>query len=194
MISTLALWLLFVGYLVLAAFMGGERLLRRTESAKTFRSGNFDKRSTALVGAGFGTGLLLPLALDFPGLFLFPVGLFEGIGAVAIMLAGLGLRVWAAATLGSHYSRTLLVATDRKVVSSGPYARIRHPGYLGSILLWSGFGVLSSNLVVVSLFPIMFMAIYLYRISVEERMLDQEFGDDYAKYRQRTRKLVPLLY
>lgn len=194
MISTFALWLLFVGYLVLATFMGGERLLRRTKSARTFRAGSFDKRSTVLVGAGFGTGLLLPLALDFAGLFLSPINLFEGIGALAIMLAGLGLRVWAATTLGSYYSRTLLVATDQKVVSSGPYARIRHPGYLGGILLWSGFGVLSSNSVIAFLFPIMFVTIYLYRISVEERMLNQEFGDDYAKYRQRTRKLVPLLY
>lgn len=192
MVSTLALWLLFVGYLVLAAFMGGEHLLRRTESAKTFRAGNFDKRSAVLVGAEFGTGLLLPLALDF-GLFLFPIGLFEGIGALAIMLAGLGFGVWAAATLGS-YSRTLLVATDQKVVSSGPCARIRHPGYLGGILLWSGFGVLSSNLVIALLFLIMFVAIYLYRISVEGRMLSQEFGGDYAKCRQRARKRVPLLY
>jgi protein-S-isoprenylcysteine O-methyltransferase Ste14 len=40
----------------------------------------------------------------------------------------------------------------------------------------------------------MFVGIYLYRISVEERMLGEELGGDYAAYRRRTRRLVPFLY
>jgi protein-S-isoprenylcysteine O-methyltransferase len=169
-------------------------LLRKTENARTLKSGGFDKKSTALVGAGFGIGLLLPLGLDAAGVLLFPVGILEGLGALLIMLLGLGLRIWAVVTLGRYYSRTLLVARDQKLVTWGPYSSIRHPGYLGSVLLWSGFAVLSSNLAIMILFPVMFVAIYLYRISVEERMLGQELGDDYARYRQRTRRILPFLY
>ena len=193
MIPIFSLWLL-VGYLVLAVFIVGERLLRQTGSAKTLKAGDYDKKSTALVGAGFGVGLLMPLGLDAAGVLLFPIAPVEGIVALLIMLLGLGLRLWAAATLGRYYSRTLLVANDQKLVTWGPYAKIRHPGYLGSMLLWSGFGILSSNLAVALLLPVMFVAIYLYRISVEERMLGQQLGDDYAEYRERTRRVLPFLY
>jgi protein-S-isoprenylcysteine O-methyltransferase len=110
------------------------------------------------------------------------------------MLLGLSVRIWAAAVLGGYYSRTLLVTKDQKLVTSGPYARVRHPGYLGSILLWCGFAILSGNLVTAASLPFMFVVIYLYRISAEERMLSQEFGAEYAEYRGRTRRLVPFLY
>jgi len=187
-------WFLFAGYFVLVCFIILERMLRKTESAKTFRAGGFDRRSTILVSAGFGAGLLLPLVFAALDLFPFPIGFASGLLGVFVMLLGLALRVWAAAALGGYYSRTLLVTKDQKLVSTGPYARVRHPGYLGSILLWSGFGILSSNLVLVILFPVMFAAIHLYRISVEEHMLSQELGEDYAEYGRRTRKLLPYLY
>lgn len=171
-----------------------ERLLRRTESAKTLKAGSFDRRSTTLVSAGFGLGLVLPLVFAGLGLFPFQMNLVAGLVGLCVMVLGLVLRVWAAAALGGYYSRTLLVTKEQKLVTSGPYARIRHPGYLGSILLWSGFGVLTSNTAALILFPVMFVGIYLYRISVEERMLGEELGGDYAAYRRRTRRLVPFLY
>ena len=110
------------------------------------------------------------------------------------MVVGIELRVWAARTLGSYYTRTLLTTKEQEVVATGPYARIRHPGYLGNILLWSGFGVLSANLAIALLFPVMFVAASVYRISVEERMLAGTLGKDYAEYRRRTYRLVPLVY
>ncbi len=40
----------------------------------------------------------------------------------------------------------------------------------------------------------MFVAAYLYRIRVEERMLIEALGDDYVEYRRRTYRLIPLIY
>jgi protein-S-isoprenylcysteine O-methyltransferase Ste14 len=188
------LFSLLVGYIVLFAFILIEQFLRQTESARTFRTGIHDRGSTVVVAAGFGFGLLLPLTLDILGVGLFTLGFVEELVSLFIMLFGLSLRAWSASTLGSYYSRTLLVARGQKVVTSGPYSKVRHPGYLGTILLWCGFGVLSSNSVTAILFPVMFTAIYLYRISAEEEMLDQEFGDEYSEYRKKTRKLIPLVY
>jgi protein-S-isoprenylcysteine O-methyltransferase Ste14 len=110
------------------------------------------------------------------------------------MAFGLGIRIWAAVTLGRFYTSTLMITESHKVVTNGPYALIRHPGYLGYLLLWVGFAVLSSNLIVVFLLPLMFVVVYLYRISVEERMLTKELGEDYAHYRERTHKLIPFIY
>ena len=141
-----------------------------------------------------GVGLWLPLMLDSLGFSLFSIDLLEGSIALAVMLSGLGLRIWAAITLGKYYSTTLTIAEDHRVITAGPYSRIRHPGYLSEILMWSGFGVLSSNLVIAVLVPVIFVIVLLYRMSAEETMLVGELGDDYVRYQQRTRKLVPYVY
>ena len=54
-------------------------------------------------------------------------------------------------------------------------------------MLYSGFGVLTSKILPV-MFPILFVAVYLYRISVEERMLAKGLGNDYLEYKKRTRE------
>jgi protein-S-isoprenylcysteine O-methyltransferase Ste14 len=111
-----------------------------------------------------------------------------------LMVLGVGVRVWAAVTLGSYYTTTLTMTEGQKVVTAGPYRWVRHPGYLGEILIWTGFGVLSSNLIAMVWLPVMFVAVLLYRISSEEKMLVKELGDDYIRYQQRTRRLIPLVY
>ena len=147
-----------------------------------------------LIGVTLGVGLWLPLIVDILGFALFPIGIVEGLAALTIMLIGLGLRGWAAVTLGGYYTRTLTTTKDHRVVTTGPYAWVRHPAYLGVILLWLGFGVLSGSLVIALVFPVMFVAVYLYRISVEEEMLVQVLGDSYVQYQRRTRRLIPFVY
>ena len=194
LVPSLSLWLLIAGYVVMAAFLIAQESLRRTPEAKTFRRGAFERGSMMLIGVTLGVGLWLPLIVNVLGFALFPIDIVGGLVALAVMLIGLGLRVWAAMTLGGYYTRTLTTTKDHRVVTTGPYSRIRHPAYLGVILLWSGFGVLSSNLVLALLFPVMFVAIYLYRISVEERMLVEVLGAAYVQYQRRTRKLIPFVY
>ena len=185
---------LALGYLLIGIFIAVERALRKNASSKTLQRGNFDRGSTLLIGTSFGIGLLLPVVLDGWGMGLFSFNLLGYMLAIVMMLGGLGLRVWAARSLGSYYTRTLLTTEGQKVVTAGPYARIRHPGYLGDLLLWCGFGVLTSNIVAATLFPLVFVAVYLYRISVEERMLVQTLGEEYSGYRRRTRRLIPFAY
>lgn len=194
MISTLGLWFLLAGYLVTTSFFVVQRLLRKTEGAKSFRGGAFDRGNMLLIGSATGVGLWLPIIADGLGIGVFQITLVEGLAALAVMALGFGLRVWAAVSLGEYYTTALVTTEHQEVVTSGPYARIRHPGYLGEILMWTGFGVLSSNLVLVFLLPVMFLAVYLYRISSEERMLVGELGDDYVQYQKRTRKLIPSVY
>ena len=176
------------------AFLIIQELLRKTPEARTFQRGTFEKGSTLVIGVTLGVGLWLPLILDGLGIALFSINISEGLAALTVMLFGLGLRIWAAFTLGGYYTRTLMTTAGHKVVTTGPYAKIRHPAYLGVILLWSGFGVVSGNLIIAFVFPVIFLAVYLYRISVEERMLVTELGDDYTQYQRRTRKLIPAVY
>jgi protein-S-isoprenylcysteine O-methyltransferase Ste14 len=194
LISTLALWFLFAGYCVIVAFFMIQRLLRRTEGARSFRGGPFDQGNMLLIGSATGIGLSLPLIVDLLGVAMFRINPVEGLVAIAVMTFGLGIRIWAAVTLGRFYTTTLMITEGHKVVTNGPYTKIRHPGYLGDLLIWTGFAVLSSNLIGVLLLPVMFVVVYLYRISVEERMLTKELGEDYVHYRDRTRRLIPFIY
>jgi protein-S-isoprenylcysteine O-methyltransferase Ste14 len=188
------LWFLFAGYSVVIAFFIVQRLLRKTESAKSFRGGAFDKGNMLLIGSATGVGLWLPLIFDLLGVDIIRINLLEGVIGLVFMASGLGIRIWAALTLGKYYTTTLMITENQRVITTGPYARIRHPGYLGEIFLWTGFAVLSSNLILVFLLPVVFVVVYLYRISAEERMLVKELGNDYAQYKRRTWKLVPYVY
>jgi len=194
LILTLNLWLLFSGYLVIVFFFVVQRLLRRSEGARSLRGGLYDRGNMVLVGPATGIGLLLPLTMVFLGVAALPISLAGGVVALAVMVSGVGIRVWAAITLGAYYTTTLMMSEGQKVITSGPYRFVRHPGYLGEIMIWTGFAVASNNLVLFFLLPVMFVAVYLYRISAEERMLVKELGDDYASYQRRTRRLIPLVY
>ena len=189
--SPSVLWFLTAGYLVMVAFFIIQRLLRKTKSARSFRG---DRGNMVLIGSVTGAGLCLPLLLDFLGIAILPIGLGTGLAAIVVMCLGVALRAWAAVTLGEFYTTTLMVTGNQKVVDTGPYAVVRHPGYLGEVLIWTGFGVLTCNLLLIFLLPAIFVAAYVYRISVEEKMLVRELGDAYAQYRRKTWRLLPFIY
>jgi protein-S-isoprenylcysteine O-methyltransferase Ste14 len=194
LLPTLNLWFLAAGYSVILAFFIIQRLLRRTKVARSLKGGVYDRWNMILIGSATGIGLWVPIIADVLGPGVLPISIPLALGALALMVLGVGVRVWAAVTLGSYYTTTLTMTEGQKVVTAGPYGWVRHPGYLGEILIWTGFGVLSSNLIAVVWLPVMFVAVLLYRISSEEKMLVKELGDDYVQYQQRTRRLVPLVY
>ena len=107
--------------------------------------------------------------------------------------AGLGLRVWSMRTLRAAYTRTLRTAGDQTTVERGPYAVIRHPGYLGSLLVWVGFGLTSRSPAAVALVGGLLGRAYERRIAAEERLLERELPG-YAEYARRTRRLIPLIW
>ena len=75
--------------------------------------------------------------------------------------------------LGQSYSRTLRTSPDQVVIQSGPYRFIRHPGYLGSLLIWTGFGLTSGSVPVIGLVAGLLGPAYRFRISAEEKLLRQ---------------------
>ena len=110
------------------------------------------------------------------------------------MSGGIALRVWAIRTLGRFYTRTLRTAPQQELVREGPYRVLRHPGYLGDIVMWAGATLATSNWLVAAVtVPLMFAA-YCFRIGTEEQMLREAFGEEYARYRGRTWRLIPFLF
>jgi protein-S-isoprenylcysteine O-methyltransferase Ste14 len=80
----------------------------------------------------------------------------------------------------------------RRLARTGPYARIRHPQYVGFVLIMSGFLVQWPTLVTLAMFPIL---VFMYaRLAKREEadMLDQ-FGEEYRRYRDAVPAFIPRL-
>lgn len=111
-----------------------------------------------------------------------------------LFVAGFVLTAWAQG-VNRHFELTVRIQTDRehKVIDTGPYASIRHPGYIGGVLL--GFGTalaLGSGIAVV---PVLICLVALAMRSVaEENTLAVELPG-YAEYMQRVRyRWIPGLW
>src|SRR5262245_48324877 len=185
-----------IAYSLVGSFFIIERLLRQGESAKSFREGQEDKGSTRAVGAAFGLAILvLQIA---PLLNRLRIGRIFGEklawGGVAASLAGLALRIWASRVLGAYYTRTLRTQEEQHLITEGPYRLVRHPGYLGVLLLWLGAGVATTNALVTAIISIPLIRAYLYRIQAEEAMLANAFPQQYKAYSRRTWRLIPFIY
>ncbi len=113
---------------------------------------------------------------------------------LVIMLLGLALRVWSMRALGAYYSRTLRVTDAQVIVTQGPYRVVRHPGYLGTILLWVGSGLALANWIATVGVALLMLGVYGYRIRSEEGMLLTTFGEHYREYCRHTWRLLPFLY
>jgi len=112
---------------------------------------------------------------------------------VAIYLFGLGLRLWAMRTLGGSFSYDLKVRCGQTLVTSGPYAWIRHPSYTG-LLLWSlGIALWNPSLPGLLILLVTTLTQIIYRIRVEEQILEAHFGSKWQDYQRHTWFLLPLI-
>ena len=76
------------------------------------------------------------------------------------------------------------------VISSGVFDVIRHPMYLGAILLYVGLIVATLSLASLG-FWVIIVIFYDYIASYEEKLLTQKFGEDYTKYKKEVSKWIP---
>lgn len=111
---------------------------------------------------------------------------------LTLFLAGVSLRVLGRMTLKKSYSYVLESSREKELVTYGVYRLIRHPIYFAGILYVIGLPLIFSSIYgfFVSL---SFIPCILYRIRVEDKILIQEFGEEYLKYKKHTKKLIPYI-
>jgi protein-S-isoprenylcysteine O-methyltransferase Ste14 len=112
---------------------------------------------------------------------------------LALFALGIGLQVAAFRSLRGMYTSRLGIQPEHRLVSSGPYRVIRHPGYLSNILCLAGIGLAMSSLLGLGV-SVAVIPLVLARIRQEESMLQAEFGDAYREYRSRTHRFIPGLF
>ena len=116
-----------------------------------------------------------------------------GIGLM-LVLAGIIIRWIAIIQLGKLFTVDVSIINVAKLKTDGLYEKVRHPSYLGLLLIITGFSATMNSFYsfLVLVVPV-FLAI-TYRISVEEKVLISEFGDSYIKFKTKTKKIIPGIY
>ncbi len=116
------------------------------------------------------------------------------LAGVLILAAGLAIRWSAILNLGSAFSANVAIREAQRVRTTGLYRFVRHPSYLGLVLIFFAIGVHSRNWISLAIVVALPTAALLYRIRVEEAALREAFGDEYIAYSRVTKRLVPGLY
>jgi protein-S-isoprenylcysteine O-methyltransferase Ste14 len=113
---------------------------------------------------------------------------------VALTLVGGCLRLAPVFELGRRFSGLVAIQEGHTLKTDGLYRIIRHPSYLGLLIGTFGWAVVFRcvlpGLVLTALITLAVVA----RMNSEERLLAQQFGDEYAAYRKKTWRLIPLVY
>jgi len=137
--------------------------------------------------------ILFSLYLLFPSIFLlfqipFPNWLrWFGIGFGFLSIPFL---LWVHYVLDEEWSITLKLQTNHKLVTSGPYRRIRHPMYT-SLIMYELSWVLISASFLFLIYYVITVLLMIVRIPKEEQMMLEEFGEEYRNYMKRTGRLLP---
>lgn len=127
---------------------------------------------------------LSPRAFEPHSALLGPVG-------AALCIAGIGLAIWARLSIGKDWGLPMSRKTHPDLVTTGPYAYVRHPIYAGIILAAIGSAIAVSVVWVLPL--LIFLPYFIYSARIEEQTMTEQFPDEYPAYRARTKMFVPFM-
>lgn len=118
---------------------------------------------------------------------------FFVIGAI-LSITGLIIRIKSILTLKQHFTYTVTEIEDHELIETGLYKIIRHPGYLGQVIIFIGAATSLSNWLSIVFMLIPVLCGYLYRIRVEGKFMIRQLGYKYLEYQKRTKRLIPWIY
>jgi protein-S-isoprenylcysteine O-methyltransferase Ste14 len=120
----------------------------------------------------------------------FPLPFWLRWAGIALGLASLGLWTWTHVALGTLWSAPLQLRTHHRVVTSGPYWRIRHPMYTAFLSWATSLGLVIANWVAI-VFVVWAAVIIVARVPREEQMMLERFGEEYREYMKKTGRFLP---
>jgi len=132
--------------------------------------------------------------IPFPLLYrhFLPEGLASFYVGAAITVAGILFAVWARRHIGANWSRFVTINQDHELITTGPYALVRHPIYTGLLTAFLGTAIATTQLRGLIAFALIAISL-LYKLRLEEQWMRAQFGDTYADYSRRVAALVPFI-
>ena len=183
-----ACWGIFVVVWLIASFFT-KRTVER--SASIWRLVWIAALVALIAAAGGGNGALwqhLPKTLDLT----WEVTENVGLAADAITIVGLLITLWARYTLGSNWSGNVTFKEDHELITSGPYAFVRHPIYTGMLTMLFGTVLISGHAFGFAILALGTFMLWLKSLD-EERMMTKHFPDAYPPYKKRVAAIIPFV-
>lgn len=116
------------------------------------------------------------------------------ITGLVLTISGLAIRYLARRTLGQQYSVHVETSATHNLVTTGIYGIVRHPAYLGLMCLLLGIPLSMGSWAGITIAVAGGIPAIVYRIILEEKLLKEWFGKQYAEYEEKTWRLVPYLW
>jgi protein-S-isoprenylcysteine O-methyltransferase Ste14 len=87
--------------------------------------------------------------------------------------------------LGRYGTTIITVEDDHQLITSGIYGYIRHPIYLGSLLLNTGIILAFGGFFIPLVSFIAWLLLMHDRMKIEEKLLEEKFGEEYLEYKKK---------
>jgi protein-S-isoprenylcysteine O-methyltransferase Ste14 len=173
------------GYFMLKVRRAGERLM--PDQAAIKREGG---RGVFVIRVIVFLVLIAFLAMYIIGMawidtFSFPLPAWLRWAGFVLGLLSLAFWTWTQVELDTHWSAQLQLRTEHQLVTSGPYAHIRHPLYTAMFAWAIALALLTAHWIFVALAVLSIIGTVA-RIPKEEQMMIERFGDEYRAYMQQT--------
>ena len=114
-----------------------------------------------------------------------------GLG-LALLALGLTFAIWARRHIGRNWGTPMTRKNQPDLVTSGPYARVRHPIYAGILLAVVGTAVAIAWIWLIA--AALAGVYFIYSAAAEERYMAKQFPDTYPAYKRSTKMLIPFLF
>jgi protein-S-isoprenylcysteine O-methyltransferase Ste14 len=114
--------------------------------------------------------------------------------SLILLIIALAIRWSAIVNLGKAFSANVAIRDAQEIQTTGLYHFVRHPSYLGLLLVFVAIGMHSRIWAGLALAVIPPTAALLYRIHIEEAALTEAFGEEYVNYSKNTKRLIPGIY
>lgn len=176
------MWIAFFAYWqVMSADI---KSAQRIESAES--------RLTRLILILCALALLVPhrVPIAFLNTRFLPLNAWSFWTGAALTAAGLLFAVWARRHLGTNWSRAVTVKQDHELITTGPYALVRHPIYTGLLLAMIGSAAARGEWRGLLAVVLIFVALWR-KLKLEEKWMHAQFGQSYDAYAQKVAALVP---
>lgn len=113
---------------------------------------------------------------------------------IGVVLCGLGIgfAIWARLHIGRNWGMPMSIKENPELITSGPYSVVRHPIYTG--VIFALLGTALNNTGIVFVICALFAAYFIYSATREEKLMMQQFPEQYAAYRQRTKMIIPFIF
>ncbi len=194
-IFRVAFWVLFGGVLVMRSYFAAR--VRRAGERVTPDRQAIEREGRVMFAVRVLLFFLLiawlvayAISPPWMGLLSIPFPEWLRWAGFVIGLASLGFWSWTQVALGKEWSPQLQLREEHHLVTTGPYARIRHPLYTAMAGYGTSLALVTANWVFVALAAVAIAGLFA-RVPKEEQMMIDEFGVEYQAYMRRTGRFIP---